>query len=71
MPERAATEAAESKPDGAEAAKKLQTVGQLKAWLKPFSDHERLLGASQGRLLAQSVTCRHAEGHVIVEVPGN
>jgi hypothetical protein len=59
--ERAATEAAE----------RLQTVGQLKEWLKPFSDHERLLGASQGQLLAQSVTCRHAEGHVIVEVPRN
>jgi hypothetical protein len=51
MPERAATEAAESKPGRTEAAEKLQTVGQLNEWLKPFSDDERLLGASQGQLL--------------------
>ena len=49
--------------------RELQTVGQLKEWLKPFSDHDRLLGAIQGQLLSQWVTCRHAEMHVIIEVP--
>jgi hypothetical protein len=56
-------------PEATEAAERLQTVGQLKEWLKPFSDHDRLLGAIQGQLLSQWVTCRHTEMHVIIEVP--
>jgi hypothetical protein len=47
----------------------IQTVGQLKEWLKEFPDHSSVLGAIHGQPLVSHVQCRHAEGHVIIEVP--
>ena len=48
---------------------KIQTVGQLKEWLKGSHDQDSVLGAIQGQPLVNEVWCRHAERHVIIEVP--
>jgi hypothetical protein len=53
-------------PDGSE---KIQTVGQLKEWLKAFSDQDLVLGAFEGQPRRNEVWCRHAQGQVIIEVP--
>lgn len=50
-------------------SEKIQTVGQLKEWLKGFPDHHAILGAIPGEPRVNWVACRHAEGHVIIEVP--
>ena len=54
---------------GAPNSDKIQTVGQLKQWLNGFPDQHSVLGAIQGQPLVNEVWCRHAEGHVIIEVP--
>jgi hypothetical protein len=47
----------------------IQTVGQLKEWLKEFPDHYRILAAFQGQPLVNWVQCRHGKESVIIEVP--
>jgi hypothetical protein len=47
----------------------IQTVGQLKDWLKGSPDHHSVLGAIQGQPGRNLIKCRHAAGHVILEVP--
>ena len=55
--------------EGAARSDKIETVGQLKEWLKEFPDHHSVLGAIQGEPRVGMVLCRHAEGRVIIEVP--
>jgi hypothetical protein len=47
----------------------IQTVGQLKEWLKAFPDHHRILAAFQGQPLVNLIQCRHGRESVIIEVP--
>ena len=53
----------------ASSSDKIQTVGQLKEWLKQFDDHDSVVGAIQGEPRIGMVLCRHAQGRVIIEVP--
>jgi hypothetical protein len=46
----------------------IQTVGQLRQWLKGFPDDHLVLGAFQGQLGRNLIKCRHAAGHVVIEV---
>jgi hypothetical protein len=56
------------KPDATGTRERLQTVGQLKEWLKPFPDHQKLVGKIDGQPGVNLVLGSHAERHVIIEV---
>ena len=57
------------KPDATGAGERLQTVGQLKGWLKSFPDHHKIVEAFPGEAGVNWIACRHPEGYVIIEVP--
>jgi hypothetical protein len=58
----------ESGDPGVPNSDKIQTVGQLKEWLKGVPDQHSVFGAIQGQPLVNEVWCRGGEKQVVIEV---